>query len=450
MGKHRDLRSSYPSSLRDHNNLYQVSRFEEVEDPTIEDFINDNKTISFGIVYFKNIRLKNPNFGFPYISTDRMLQGALSDLDYISDNGRVLKCSGEFTLVITDVDLELITRIYDAEKIDINLCLTAEAAPLPKWEADFIDEYFKKKSDYKNIVKDLEKAMAPEDDIFDANNDLTKVKNMFNAIYGLHAQDPCKAMLIRDEESDDIEEEEIDISEEIDEYYGFRHNRFQKSSRGFLPYSVGVWCTAYSRRKIFSEIFIVCPPSGSNSAGRGLYVDTDSLFYMDNEATEELYKIDNQRCYDEAIKNGDYITDNRGKIINYNSFDEEDEFIRFKFLHSKCYAYEQKTQEGEKLKVTVAGVAARKLKGMKDGKPEYIYKEEEVKTLERFNDHFTFRECGSTKSGYIKEELQTVNIDGHVVECGNACIITPTQKTIKDFGLKQKVYQFEKMNTGRA
>ena len=96
MGKHRDLRSSYPSSLRDHNNLYQVSRFEEVEAPTIDDFINDNATISFGIVYFKNIKLKNPNFGFPYISTDRMLSGALSDLDYISDNGRVLKCTGEF------------------------------------------------------------------------------------------------------------------------------------------------------------------------------------------------------------------------------------------------------------------------------------------------------------------------------------------------------------------
>ena len=43
-----------------------------------------------------------------------------------------------------------------------------------------------------------------------------------------------------------------------------------------------------------------------------------------------------------------------------------------------------------------------------------------------------------------------VNIDGHMVECGNACIITPTQKTIKDFGLKQKVYQFEKMKNGRV
>ena len=91
-----------------------------------------------------------------------------------------------------------------------------------------------------------------------------------------------------------------------------------------------------------------------------------------------------------------------------------DEWTAFKFLHSKCYAYEKKTPEGVKLSATIAGVARRALIGMDpEGKPQYIYKEDELKSLENFNDHFTFKKCGINNSIFISEPFEKRTIKGH-------------------------------------
>lgn len=446
-GDHFDLRSSYPSSQRMSDNLYQVGPFEEQEEMDVESFLHTEGYITFGVVRFTDVSLKNPDFGFPYISTSRAIAGnvALRDqygkISYCSDNGRALWIKGTFELVITDVDLGIILKLYKVGKLSFTLTYQAEAGRLPEWFRKLLDKYFKGKTDLKNIEKELERNGAPIDEIFDAHNNTQKFKNVFNAFYGMTAQDNCKSEIERSEENpSEFHYVPADIDKKLNEYYGRYGGYFSKSSRGFLAYSWGIWTTAYSRKKIFDEIMLCCPYDESavnlpakERVGRALYCDTDSLFILSTDELRAKLKAHNDACYERAIKNGDYIIDNNGKIVNYDSFDLEDHFKRFRFLHSKCYAYDD--PEG-KLHVTVAGVRARKLKGMgEDGKPIYIYKEDEVKDLEHFTDKFTFKECGSTKSLYIKEEYKMRNIMGHMVECGNACVISPTTKKIKDFDL---------------
>lgn len=439
-GQHDDLRSSYPSEERNCNNLYQCGQFEEIERPTIKTFLNNKKTITIGIVWFEDIEMKNKNFPFPYISTARMLKGRTSKVKYQSDNGRLLSCKGSFDLVVTDVDLDLILKIYKAKKFKIKLAMVAPAAPLPSWFCDFIDDYFKQKTELKKEFNALEASGADPDIIFNAENDLEKIKNMFNAIAGMTETDPCKAELKRNKDGDFIEEN-VNYDQKINEYYGYFKGFFAKRSRGFLPYSWGVYTTAYGRRKIYSKIFITCPVEGS-SKGKGLYCDTDSLFYLENAKIRKALQEDNEKNRKAAIKGGYYITDKEGNLVNYDSFDHVDEFTAFKFLHSKCYAYEKKTPEGPKLSATIAGIARRALVGMDpDGKPKYIYKEDELGSLENFNDQFTFRKCGINNSIFISENFEKRTIKGHVVECGDACIIYHVDKVIKntkDVGLKEE------------
>ena len=432
-GRHDDLRSCYPSEERNSNNLFQCGPFEEIERPTIKSFINNRKTIAVGIVNFENIRLKNKNFGFPYISTSRMLSGKTSEkVRYKSDNGRLLYCEGAFDLVLTDVDLELITKIYTYDKITIKLCMKADAAPLPSWFCDFIDDYFKQKTELKKEVQALQAADADKDIIFNAENDLEKIKNMFNSIAGMTETNPCKAELIRDENGD-FKEVDVNYDKKINDYYGYYKGFFAKKSRGFLPYSWGVWTVAYGRKKLFSKIFLTSDPEGK-SPGKGIYCDTDSLFYLENSKIKKAMKEDNEKNYKAAIKGGYYIKDKEGNIVNYDSFDHEDEFTRFKFLHSKCYAYDKKTPHGPKLEATIAGVAKRALDGLTpEGLPIYTYKEDEIGSLENFNDRFTFKKCGIANSIFISEPFEKRMIKGHIVECGDACIIYHQDKVIKSF-----------------
>lgn len=434
-GMHDDLRSGYPSEECNINNLYQSGQFEPIYRPTLKHFINNKPTIAVGIVWFKNIRLKNPNFGFPYISTARAKKGRTAPkIKYRSDNGRLLFCEGEFDLVVTDVDLEIILKMYTYDKFKIKLCMVAPAAPLPRWFRDFVDDYFRQKTELKKEVLALRAAGADKDLLFDAENDLEKIKNMFNSIAGMTETNPCKAEIKRNKDGDFVDDA-VDIDQKINAYYGYFRGFFAKSSKGFLPYSWGVWTVAYCRKKLFSKIFLTCPyDEKSRSKGKALYCDTDSLFYLENRAIKKALKEDNDRNYNAAIKGGYYITDKEGNIVNYDSFDHEDSFSAFKFLHSKCYCYEKLKKDGStELKAVIAGVAARALVGLDDaGQPLYIYKEEELGSIDNFNDRFTFKLCGVPNTLFIREEFKMRKIKGHLVECGDACIIYHQDKVIKN------------------
>lgn len=429
-GMYNDLRSSYPSEERNINNLYQCGQFEELYRPKEKDFFK-KKHVAVGIVTFDNIRLKNKNFGFPYIMTSRAIKRITSDsFRYKSDNGRLLWAIGSFELVVTNVDLELIQKIYTYDKLTVNLCLSAPAAPLPQWFLDFVDVFFLQKTELKKDLQALEDAGADPDIIYDAENGLEKVKNMFNAIAGMTETNPCKPEIIRTPDGE-YKEKDFNYDKKINDYYGYNRGFFSGRSKGFLPFSWGCFTVAYGRKKLFDKIFIVCPVEGS-SKGKGIYCDTDSLFYKEDAKIRKAFQEANEKSYKAAIKGGYYIKDKEGNIVNYDCFEHKAEWVRFKFLHSKCYAYEKITPTGIKLEAVIAGVAKRALDHVDEsGKPVYIYKEDELRSLENFTNRFTFKKCGIANSIFISEKFEKRKIKGHEVECGDGCVIYHQDKIIK-------------------
>ena len=85
---------------------------------------------------------------------------------------------------------------------------------------------------------------------------------------------------------------------------------------------------------------------------KAIYCDTDSIFYFTDEETENKIENKNKELREYSEQIGAYVTVD-GEKIYYNQFDLEPEDInKFRFLHAKCYAYEDK---GE-LHCTIAGV----------------------------------------------------------------------------------------------
>lgn len=444
---HRDMRSFYPTELRKTQNLFQCGQFEEIEKPTLANLLTPTpQTVSMGLFTFRNARLKRPDDGFPFLPTSRALEGRHGKMKYSSDNGRAVYIDGCFSLYLTDVDFLILYDQYVFDEINIDVLYTAPADVLPEWLTGFIDSKFYNKT----ALKDIEIAVKNDpnstaDDKIEANTNTTKEKNKFNGIYGMFVTNPAKPDIVREGDTGEFKAEAIDLDAAMSKHYGYYKGRFNKSGKGFLVYSHGVWCTAYSRRDLYYMLKIADTAKRPDGNGSGIYADTDSLFYIQSDPLEQLFDDINKEMYNRAINGGYYITVN-DKIVNYDAFESEKTADSFKFLHSKCYAMEI---DG-KLEVTVAGVPARRMVDIKDNKPVYIHREEELGSIDRFNDGFTFEKCGGTGAAYIHRDIQTINYNGHNIEVADACIIVPTTKQIKNMELQTRIAQEKLFKYGRG
>lgn len=412
---HRDFRSFYPSEMR--TRLFPIGRIEELKKPTIEDFLNPDYC-QWGIIRADGVRLKDVKCPCPFISSSKLdcIQAAK-----ICDNGRVLECDEKFNLFCCDEDLRIYLDQYEFDNLRVVLCYRSKKAPLPKWFTDVIDDYYKRKSDKKALVKALQKALAPEDDVFNAEMELLFSKQFLNGLYGMCAMDFCRPEITRDEEGN-IMTGAIKYTEQINKHYGIYKNRPAKRSNGFLPYQWAIYVTAYCRSALYEMMCIV----GENF----LYADTDSIFYMSDEDIEKKINAVNKYKYDEAIKKGAYITTDNGEIITYDSFDYEDSATQFKFLHSKCYAY---VNAGTgKLKVTIAGVATRRVDGIDDnGEPVYYYNHDELNDIDNLKDGFIFKKCGSHKVQYYAHNAELVEVyPGKFENVADCAVISENEKTL--------------------
>ena len=129
-----------------------------------------------------------------------------------------------------------------------------------------------------------------------------------------------------------------------------------------------------------------------------------------------------------------------GKTSYYNLFEEEEKegekIVKFKTLHSKCYAF---VDEQNDLHVTIAGVAKDNKKTGKDK----ITNAMELKTIDKLDDDFVFKECGGTLAKYVCHDIDYVNINGHMTELADACIILNTSKQISKLSDDFELYDFE-------
>ena len=159
---------------------------------------------------------------------------------------------------------------------------------------------------------------------------------------------------------------------------------------------------------------------------KSIYCDTDSIFYFTDEETENKIENKNKELREYSEQIGAYVTVD-GEKIYYNQFDIEPEDInKFRFLHAKCYAYED---NGE-LHCTIAGVNKGKYIFDNNGKSVYITREEELGNIEELKDKKIFHKLGGTRCIYTEVSPTKQKINNHITEFSSSAIICEVEKTL--------------------
>ena len=353
--KSADRSSSYPDVLC--NCQFPVSPFfhaGRVSYNTLLNMIVVRKKAVIMRVSISKLRLHDDLWGAPYLSKDkcrRIEKGAF-------DNGRIL--SAEYLeTTITDVDFKIILEQYDFDDLCAFDVSYARYGKLPKSLIDTVIEYYKAKTELKNV---------PGQEIY-----YMKSKNKLNSIYGMMAQNPVKQDIVY---NNGVWSTANDPEAEI---------LAESNRKAFLCYQWGVWCTAWARYRLQEGIKL----AGENF----VYCDTDSVKYIGDIDWSEYNK---QREKDSKAS-GAYATDPKGITHYMGVYEADGEYAEFKTLGAKKYAYNY--ESGGETYVTIAGVTKKK------GGKEL----DENGGLKAFSPGFTFVKAGGTEAIYNDDpEIKTV------------------------------------------
>lgn len=380
--KHRDFVSHYPTQMLE--KYYPIGKFIKVGiNLKIEDI--EKYKIDYCLllnITFENVRLKNKKITCPYMQTYKAIRGGALSKNIIDDNGRILECSGAFSLTLTELDLDIILRQYNFDFLIINVGYAALKGKCPTYILDNVKKYFYDKCLLKNI--DM------------LNYNLSKEK--LNSCYGMCATDPIRECYAESSfYSGEWKKQKIsDIDDMLNDYYDNKNN--------VMPYQIGVWVTAHARYELINLI--------ENYVGyeKFLYCDTDSIFYISDDTIEQKINELNDKWKENAY----YVKINDKKFFVHQFEDENETIKQFRMLHSKCYAYVVEYLENGKiaqeLKTTIAGVNAK-------------YRSKELGVIDNLKPDFTFVKSGGTRSKYLERERG----DSH-----SACLILPTSKKLKN------------------
>jgi hypothetical protein len=316
-----------------------------------------------------DVKLRDPLWGCPYISLSRCTRTRGEQLD----NGRILLCQ-DAEMYITEVDFNIITSEYDFTYEIIELW-QAQKKRLPKPFRELLFQQYVDKTQLKGVDLYL----------------YQKVKNRFNANFGMAVQNPVKPELIF-KDGLIIEDPDAGFEKALEEYH----------KKGWLPYQWGVWVTAYARAKLEAGLQAI-------PAEAFLYCDTDSIKYIGNY--DYVFDELNKRYLDEALS----AVDPEGKRHYLGIFEPDEQYKRFKTLGAKKYAYEDLNGE---LHITVSGVS--KIAGAK-----------ELKRLENFKEGFVFRHIDKLMTKYNDDpEPKRIRIQGHWIDITSNAALLPDTYTL--------------------
>lgn len=356
-----DRVSSYPDVMI--NELFPMSPWIRENDIDIERAcrkIFKQKRACLLRVSFKNIRLRDPMDGCPYIPKHK----CRNLTHHYNDNGRIL-WADFLEISLTDIDFKIILQQYKFDSATIHDFYHCRYGRLPKALRDVIGKYYQDKTELKGIK---------EQELFYM---LSKAK--LNSIYGMSVQDICKRNIL-------YENDQFKFDDELSD-----QELYDKTiQKAFICYSWGVWTTARAREQLQVAINM----TGDNF----VYCDTDSVKFID-DGSVDFTQYNKSRKRD-SIKNGGVATDRTGKQYYLGLYDYEGTYKQFITMGAKKYAYVDQTDQ---LHITVAGC------GKSAGAKELA----ERGGLEAFKEGFTFYEAGGTESIYndIRDPFK-VNIDG--------------------------------------
>lgn len=350
----------------------------------------------------RNLELRNPYWGCPYLSKDkcRNIRKAVDT----EDNGRILQAEYLET-TITDIDLKIILEEYTGEII-LYQGWYSSYKKLPQPLIDEVIKYYRDKTELKGV--------KGQEIYYD------KAKALLNSLYGMMAQDPVKHSLIFQQVGDWLEDDKPD-----EELLGKSNNR------AFLAYQWGVWVTAHARDALERGIRIVHETDGADF----IYCDTDSVKYCGNV---DWTSYNNERIM-ECCESGAMAVDPSGITHYMGVYETEDNpetgvaYRYFKTLGAKKYAYIEK--EGEGVHCTIAGV--NKKKGGKEL--------DRHGGLSAFAEGFIFTDAGGTQAVY-----NDLPVPDHVIIEGNSLPITanvailPSEYTLGITGEYERILKYSK------
>ena len=374
-----DRSSSYPDVLI--NRQYPISKFKKCGCLTLDE-VKDKIEKGYALlmrVEITGINLRDDLWGFPYIPISKC--NSIKASQCVMDNGRIIQTDDTFSMTITDVDLAIILKEYEIDRLIFLQVWQSTYGDLPLPIKRVIIDYYKKKTEFKDV---------------DGKEILySKSKRKLNACYGMMVQDPTKMLTL-------YEEGRIDKNGQLNEFFESTELSAEEilnkhNAKGFLPYQWGVWCTSWARFELESALDL-CDPLNC------IYCDTDSVKHI-GEIDLTAY---NERCVRNSKKNGAFATDKNGVTHYMGVYESEDTAIKFITQGAKKYCCEfppDKKHDTNWLKLTCSGVLK------KEGAQELV----NAGGISKFKDGFIFVAGGGTGSIYNDDVDINVMIDGHLL-----------------------------------
>lgn len=381
--KSKDMASCYPAQLLNQKYPYEFKQIEPDKE-TVSRYISYGCAVVFRVL-FKNIELRNDREPIPYISLAKTKSAGGEEkcgkgyIDLLTDNGRILS-AGISQMTITEVDYEIIDRMYKWDEMVVLKAMFAEKDYIPAEMLDVVKEYYENKTKLKGL----------EDE--DNQYFYMKSKNKLNSIYGMCATNPLQETI----EYRYGEYKEVDVAE---------NKKIQTLRKAILPYQWGVYCTAYARKALQEGI--------DKCGDKIVYCDTDSIKHI---GEVNIDSINNSRIKID-LKRGAYADDRKGDRHYLGVYEDDGDYDEFITQGAKRYAV---VTHG-KLKVTVSGVT--KQINEQTGK---AFAAEELGQIENFKPGMIWSKAGGTRAVYNDTVDDHVCIEGHDLHITKNVAIVPT------------------------
>lgn len=318
-----DLTSSYPTVML--ADKFPMSRAKELNITTVEEL---KKAMSLYCLVFdlKLEGLRNTLKYESYISESKCFKMVKP----VINNGRVYDAEMIQT-TITDVDFNIIEKVYEWDKISIANVRGFVKAYLPKSIIESILNLYQDKTTLKGVEgKEVEYLLS---------------KGMLNSVYGM-----CVTDVVKDEHvfNDAWTVERVDVDEKIEEY--------NKSKNRFLFYPWGIWVTAYARRNLWTAIL--------NIGDDYIYSDTDSIKMLNFDKHKGYVEKYNKHIGKKLADMMEHYKLNvellapktiQGKAKPLGIWEFEGNYSHFKTLGAKRYL----VKENGEFHLTVAGLSKK-------------------------------------------------------------------------------------------
>ena len=315
-----DFTSSYPYVML--SELYPMSSARIVEPKNKQEF--EKYLHDYCCVFEAEFRDITPNFtNENYISTSHcyIKEG------YQTNNGRLVQAKRICT-TITNVDYEIIKRVYSFKKLVVKNMRIYRKGYLPKKLLLAIIKLYKDKTQLK--------------DVEGKEQEYQNAKALLNAVYGMCATQISKDAIIYE---DTWTSEPADIEKDIEKY--------NNSPKRFLFYAWAPFVTAYSRRNLWLGI--------THFGDDYIYSDTDSIKCINLDKHMDFVNAYNRNCEKKLKKMCEVMDIDynellprtiEGKLKPLGVWDMDGTYDCFKTLGAKRYM----VKEGDKYKLTVAGL----------------------------------------------------------------------------------------------